>query len=283
MVGRSPPAVSSPKKSSTRLVLPIPGSPVNATIRPAPSLTWENARSRWARWASRPTVVRTIGTRGTAASNPGCEAVSSRTTSSAVGRRSGSFRNICCTRSSNARGMSGFSRVSGTGSSVRMLAMIPAEVAAVNGRCPAAISYSYDAKREDVSRGASSGASCLFGSDIRRGSSQRAPQRGSRGLRRHFRIRLFRPPCQTEVQDLHEPVVADHDVLGLHVSMDDAGRMRSGEGPRDLQSDLDQHLQRRSLAQHRSQRSPIDEFLDEKVIAGRRLADFMNDHDVGMI
>ncbi len=65
--------------------------------------------------------------------------------------------------------------------------------------------------------------------------------------------------------------------------MDDAGRMRSGEGPRDLQSDLDQHLQRRSLAQHRSQRSPIDEFLDEKVIAGRRLADFMNDHDVGMI
>ena len=46
---------------------------------------------------------------------------------------------------------------------------------------------------------------------------------------------------ETEVEHLHEPVAAEHDVLGLDVAMDDAGCVRRAEGSRDLRADLD-HL-----------------------------------------
>ena len=44
---------------------------------------------------------------------------------------------------------------------------------------------------------------------------------------------------QAEVEHLHVAVGPDHDVLGLDVAMDDAGRVRGGERARDLAADVD--------------------------------------------
>ena len=49
---------------------------------------------------------------------------------------------------------------------------------------------------------------------------------------------VLRELRDSEVENLHVAVVADHDVLWLDVSMDDAGFMRNGERARRLRSDL---------------------------------------------
>ena len=52
---------------------------------------------------------------------------------------------------------------------------------------------------------------------------------------------------QTEVEDLDEAVFRDHQVLGLQVPVDDAGRVRLGQPIGDLHGELEQPLGRQRL------------------------------------
>ena len=141
--GRARSTSSSAMKSSTRLVLPMPGSPVMASTRLRPALTRPNAARSRARSSSRPTVVRRAtaadGARSKADSRP-VMAASSACTSAADGRRPGSLASIRMIRASTTGGSDGFSRAGGTGCSETIAVMIPKVVGATNGRRPVAIS-----------------------------------------------------------------------------------------------------------------------------------------------
>ena len=47
---------------------------------------------------------------------------------------------------------------------------------------------------------------------------------------------------EAEVEDLHEAIVCDHQVLGLEVSMDDSGSVRLGKAIRHLRGELEKLL-----------------------------------------
>jgi hypothetical protein len=60
---------------------------------------------------------------------------------------------------------------------------------------------------------------------------------------------------QTEVDDLHEPVVAHHDVLGLDIAVHDAGGVRFCQALGHLERQVDDtpHRQRRPVDRRQSQ------------------------------
>ena len=79
----------------------------------------------------------------------------------------------------------------------------------------------------------------LLGRHVGRGADDRARlrlhQRRSRGPFAHPLAVLG----DAEVEDLHQPVRAHHDVLGLDVAVDDACAVRGREGARDLDGDVE--------------------------------------------
>ena len=89
---------------------------------------------------------------------------------------------------------------------------------------------------------------------------------------------------QPEVEHLHVAVGPDHDVLRLDVAMDDAGGVRGGERARHLAADVDRRCRAVCGAlDDRAQRPPVDELLHDEELAGRRLADFVDGDDVGVV
>ena len=109
------------------------------------------------------------------------------------------------------------------------------------GRRPLTISYSSDAEREDVGALVDRLALRLLGRHVGDGPHD-APLTGS-DSRGHGRLGRGVPggPLelrQPEVEHLHAALVADHDVRGLDVAVDDADRMRRRQGVGDLHRDL---------------------------------------------
>ncbi len=88
---------------------------------------------------------------------------------------------------------------------------------------------------------------------------------------------------QAEIEHLHVAVGAHHDVLGLHVAMHDAGRVRRRERPRHLPPNLDDRAGGRALLDERAQRASFDQLLDDEVPAVRRLADIVDGDDVRVV
>ena len=88
---------------------------------------------------------------------------------------------------------------------------------------------------------------------------------------------------ETEVEDLHEAVLRDHDVLGLQVAVDDAGLVRLREAARDLHREIERLLDgQRSAVDEVAQRPAVDE-LHREIRRGTGLADFEDRDDVRMI
>ena len=86
-----------------------------------------------------------------------------------------------------------------------------------------------------------------------------------------------------EVQQLHVPVGPQHDVLGLHITVHDAGAVRHVERRRDLSRDVDGVDDReRPAAKTLSQRLALDQLRDDERPAIVR-ADVVDRDDVRMI
>ena len=113
--------------------------------------------------------------------------------------------------------------------------------------------------------------------------STRSRRRVQVGDRRSFGRLVVDDPRQPEVEHLHVAVGADHDVLGLDVPVDDAGGVRGGERARHLPADVDRRRERLRALDERAQRPPVDELLDDEELAVRRLADFVDGDDVGVV
>ena len=90
-------------------------------------------------------------------------------------------------------------------------------------------------------------------------------------------------PREAEVEHLHVAVGADHDVFGLDVAVDDAGGVRRGQRARHLPPDVNRRRERLRALDERPQRPPVDELLDDEELAVRRLADFVDGDDVGVV
>ena len=88
---------------------------------------------------------------------------------------------------------------------------------------------------------------------------------------------------QAEIEDLHEPVSRDHEVLGLQVPVHDPGGMSPGQSVGHLRRQREQLLDRNGAGRdelsqglsldelHRNERGPV------------RLADLVDRDDVGMV
>ena len=141
--GRWPPARRG--SSSTRVVLPRPGSPVTHSSRPRPAAASSKPPRRAAR-SCLPADGRAAAP-GRAGWLPGRRAgftvssVSAASTSTAVGRRRGSFASMCWIRASRAAGTSGFRREGGSGVWSTMACRMPTSESAAKGCCPVASSY----------------------------------------------------------------------------------------------------------------------------------------------
>jgi hypothetical protein len=88
---------------------------------------------------------------------------------------------------------------------------------------------------------------------------------------------------QPEVEDLDEPVLRHHHVLGLQVSVNDARGVSSGEPFRDLHRNREQPAHgQRAFGDEIPKRLPVDELHDYE---GGRVEpfDLINRHDVGMV
>ena len=85
---------------------------------------------------------------------------------------------------------------------------------------------------------------------------------------RRFGAVVLHEPGQPEVQDLHEPIARDHDVLGLQVAVDDAVLVRALECVPDLNQIRETLILRaRLVAQRVSQPHPVDAL--HRQVAGR--------------
>ena len=76
---------------------------------------------------------------------------------------------------------------------------------------------------------------------------------------------------QAEVQNLQPPVARPHDVFRLQIAMDDAARVRGGEGGRNLPRRAHDLGRRRTLPRGDlvTERDPVDEFGDdEQIVVG---------------
>ena len=120
-------------------------------------------------------------------------------------------------------------------------------------------------------------ATCSRRSPSRRPRRCRGGRQGLRGVRR-WRAELREP----EVDDLHVTVVADHDVLGLEIAMDDARGVRLGQTLRGLMRDVGHcRTGRRPRRGGRARSRPHPFHRDERP-AGL-LADVVDGQDVRMI
>ena len=93
-----------------------------------------------------------------------------------------------------------------------------------------------DAQREDVCCRAGLSPARLLGRHIGGCSQDGSWRRVLPESCRPFGRLMVDDAREPEVEHLHVAVAPDHDVLGLDVPMDDAGRMRGGQRPRHLPS-----------------------------------------------
>ena len=117
------------------------------------------------------------------------------------------------------------------------------------------------------------------------------PEHGA-GLRARDRRRHVRPAPvglrldqlgEAEVQDLQVAVARQHQVLGLQVAVDDAVRVRAGEGARRLRGELEELAQRQRLLRERlAQRAALHELHRDVERAGL-VADVEHRHDVRVV
>ena len=120
------------------------------------------------------------------------------------------------------------------------------------------------------------------------GRAQHRPRaREATGHRRHLCgggcVRLDGGgPGETEVENLHLPVVQDEDVVGLEIAMHDAACMRRFEPARSLRRDGGRLLRRqRTAADQVAQRLAFEQFGDG-VVHAVVAAEIVNREDVGM-
>ena len=92
----------------------------------------------------------------------------------------------------------------------------------------------HDTQAKDIGPAIELFAPGLFGRHIRDGPDDSARNRvkGSRGS-----TARYQELGQAEIQDLNVAVAADHDVVGLDVTMNDPGPVRGGESIGNLDSD----------------------------------------------
>ena len=91
-----------------------------------------------------------------------------------------------------------------------------------------------------------------------------------------------RQPGEPEIEDLHVAVLAQHDVLGLDVAMDDAGGVGHRQRARQLPSEPGQRAGVDGCADQRGQRSPFHELHGQEA-AIAQIADGVDRDDVGVI
>ena len=127
-------------------------------------------------------------------------------------------------------------------------------------------------------------AARLFGRHIRHRTHHDAGARAKvRKIPRRPIRRTFREFRQTEIQHLHEPVGAPHQVLRLDVAVDDACAVRSLKRLSRLHHNVQHFAQREfSALEQRTQRWPFDVFGRNKIYAVS-LPYFINREDVRMI
>ena len=118
---------------------------------------------------------------------------------------------------------------------------------------------------------------------VGRGADDRARLRLDQGLPRGPIARPLAVLGDAEVEDLHQPVRAHHDVLGLDVAVDDARAVRGRKGARDLHGDVERLGKRQRLAVHEPpQRRAFDELRGHEA-ALVPLADLVDRDDVRVV
>ena len=87
---------------------------------------------------------------------------------------------------------------------------------------------------------------------------------------------------QSEVEDLYVSVVADHDVLGLYVPVDDVRLVGHGECTGDLNRHVDRVVERELVGHRGTEGAPLDEFHGQEADAVVFVQP-VNRGDVGMV
>ena len=116
---------------------------------------------------------------------------------------------------------------------------------------------------------------------LRRHVGRRAPEAARPAQGGVFRERRRRER-QSPVHEHHDAEVAEHDVLGLDVAVDDSAGMGESDGVRDFQQDFEV-LVERVLREHVPPGMPFDALHRVEGSAVIRPADVVNRHDVGVV
>ena len=148
---------------------------------------------------------------------------------------------------------------------------------------PAEQLVQHDGKREHVASRVDRLAGCLLGRHVRDGADDDARPGARLGRRvRDERGRLAELR-QAEVRQLRVAGLRDQDVLGLDVTMQDAGLVRRGKTICEADDELDDVLPRPwTRLDPVSERAAVNELAD-KVLAPVQLAGVIDREDVGMI
>ena len=139
------------------------------------------------------------------------------------------------------------------------------------------------AERPDVGARIHLEPTCLLRRHVGRGSDDRARPRLDHGLPRGPPARPLAVGGDAEVEDLHQPVRAYHDVLGFDVAVDDTGAVRGREGARDLHGDVERLGERERFAVHEEpQCRALDELRGHEAALVPR-ADLVDRDDVRVV
>ena len=88
--------------------------------------------------------------------------------------------------------------------------------------------------------------------------------------------------CEAEIEDLDVTVLANHDVLGFDIAVNNAGRMRHAERLRDLPADVLGRCRRQPASHDRAQCLPGNELEGQKGLPVGH-AHVVDRDDIGMV
>jgi hypothetical protein len=130
----------------------------------------------------------------------------------------------------------------------------------------------------DVAARIERAAAQLLGRHVKHGAAH-DERIGFLEVRRRHRVL----PRQSEIEQLHVTIAAQHDVVRLHIAMDEACCFGGRECRGDLDRDLDRLGERRLTARHPlPQRDPVDELRGDEMLLAN-LPDIVNGEDIRMI